>query len=56
MPWQTVLAIFQLILTAVSPALKQAALAELKALEVAEAGQPLLLMFIREAEVLVQAA
>ena len=56
MPWGTIVAIFQMILSAVSPALKQAALAELQSLEVAEASRPVLEMLIKEAEVLVAAA
>jgi len=48
--------LLQLVWGAVSPALKTAALAELKTLEVAEASQPLLLMIIKEAEILVTAA
>lgn len=56
MPWPVILPILQLIWSAVSPSLKAAALTELKALEVTEAGQPMLLALIKEAEVLVAAA
>ncbi len=54
--WQTIISIFHLLWSSVGPALKGAALAELKALEVAEASQPLLVLVIKEAEVLVAAA
>ncbi len=56
MPWNVILPILNMIWSAASPALKAAALAELKGLEVAEAGQPFLEYFIKEAEVLVSAA
>ncbi len=56
MPWQTIIAIFQLILSAVGPSLKAAALAELKVLEVDEANNPIMLLIIQEAEKLVAAA
>jgi hypothetical protein len=54
--WQSVIAIFHLLWSSVGPALKAAAVAELKSLEVAEASQPLLVLILKEAEVLVAAA
>lgn len=56
MDWSVILPILQLIWTATNPALKAAALAELKTLEVVEKDKPILLYFIKEAEVLVAAA
>lgn len=56
MPWGTIAAIIQLVLSAATPALKASALAYLKTLEVAEASQPLFLMIIKEVEVMVAAA
>lgn len=48
--------ILGMIWSSVSPALKAAALAELKALEIEEAGRPLIEILIKEAEALVAAA
>lgn len=59
MNWSTILPslhLFQLILSAVSPALKQAALAELRSLAAQDAANPLLVLLLQEAEKLVSAA
>lgn len=53
--WTTVLALLQLIVSAVKPELKAAALAELKSLDSAQTN-PLVKLLIEEAETIVQAA
>jgi hypothetical protein len=56
LPWPIIMPILNVIWSACSPALRAAALAELKTLEVADAAQPVLEFIIKEAEVLVAAA
>ena len=55
-PWQLVFQVLSLLWSAASPTIKAAALAELQALAVQFAGNPLLEALVKEAEVLVAAA